>query len=124
MGDAGSPYGRFTRGLLSGNPTIALAAAAEVGRLTLPDALQLVILLRDTRHDAFDRYAARWVGRWLEETAGVTLGELRGVTAGLAHPDPGLAARQLERVFRGRRQAALEAVVSRWADGLFEARTG
>jgi hypothetical protein len=50
----------------------------------------------------------------------VTLGELRDGATALAHPDPGRAARQLERVLRGRRQASLAAAVSRWADGLSE----
>jgi hypothetical protein len=37
----GSPYGRFRRGLDTGNTTIALAAAAELQSVSLTDALQL-----------------------------------------------------------------------------------
>ena len=38
----GSAYGRFRRALDGGNVTIALAAAAELDWVSLPDALELV----------------------------------------------------------------------------------
>ena len=43
----GSAYGRLRRALDTGNPTIALAAAAELDYISLPDALELVLLLVD-----------------------------------------------------------------------------
>jgi hypothetical protein len=43
----GSAYGRLRRALDTGNPTIALAAAAELDFVSLPDALELLLLLVD-----------------------------------------------------------------------------
>ena len=40
----GSAYGRLRRALDTGNPTIALAAAAELDFVSLPDALELRLL--------------------------------------------------------------------------------
>jgi hypothetical protein len=45
----GSPYVRFRRALDTGNATIALAAAAELDFVSLPDALELVLLLVHSR---------------------------------------------------------------------------
>lgn len=47
MTSQGSDYGRLRRALDTGNPTIPLAAAAELDFLSLPDALELVLLLVD-----------------------------------------------------------------------------
>jgi hypothetical protein len=41
----GSAYGRLRRALDTGNPTTALAAAAELDYVSLPDALKIVLLL-------------------------------------------------------------------------------
>jgi hypothetical protein len=41
----GSACRRLRRALDTGNPTIALAAAAELDFVSLPDALELVLLL-------------------------------------------------------------------------------
>ncbi|MGH3061462.1 MAG: hypothetical protein ACRDNA_08640, partial [Gaiellaceae bacterium] len=41
----GSAYGRLRRAFDTGNPTIALAAAAELDFVSLSDALELVLLL-------------------------------------------------------------------------------
>jgi hypothetical protein len=40
----GGPYPRFRRALATGNPTLATAAAAELPRLGLGDALELVLI--------------------------------------------------------------------------------
>jgi hypothetical protein len=40
----GSAYARFRRALDGGNPTIALAAAAELDFVSLPDALEVALL--------------------------------------------------------------------------------
>ena len=42
MTSQGSAYGRFRRALDTGNPAIALAAAAELDFVSLPDALEKV----------------------------------------------------------------------------------
>ena len=42
----GSAYGRFKKALAQGNPLIALASARELPRLSLADALALLLVLR------------------------------------------------------------------------------
>src|SRR5262245_49794685 len=59
----GSPSARFQRALATGNPTIATAAAAELGRVPLEDALALVLIYRDAADRRFERAAVRWHGR-------------------------------------------------------------
>ena len=44
---AGLPYARFRRALDSKNATVALATATELDFVSLPDALELVLLLVD-----------------------------------------------------------------------------
>jgi hypothetical protein len=39
MTSDGSPYARFRRALATGNPGLVMPAAAELGRLSLADAL-------------------------------------------------------------------------------------
>jgi hypothetical protein len=52
----GSALARFRRAVASGNPSLALAAAAELPRLGLEDALALVLVLEDeARHPSRDR---------------------------------------------------------------------
>jgi len=59
----GSAYGRFRRALDTGNATIELAAAAELDSVSLPDALELVLLLLD-EPGRFRRAALRWHSRY------------------------------------------------------------
>jgi len=56
----GGPYPRFRRALATGNPTIATAAAAELPRLSLGDALELVLLYRNADRRRFARAAVRY----------------------------------------------------------------
>ena len=53
-----------------------LAAAAELQRVQLDDALEILILMAHERDPRFDRAAARWVGRLLAENP-VGLAEAR-----------------------------------------------
>ena len=43
----GGPYARFRRALDTGNLTLVRAAAAELPRVALPDALRVCVLMRD-----------------------------------------------------------------------------
>ena len=95
MTSQGSAYARLQRALASGNATIALAAAAELPRVPLDDALALLVLLRDDER-RFDRAVVRWHARFCLEVpevgaseAQLALAALRslsgpGVTAGAA----------------------------------------
>jgi hypothetical protein len=54
----GSPLSRFRRAVSGTSATNALAAAAELGRLDLDDALRLVLLLSEDREKTpLGRYA-------------------------------------------------------------------
>ncbi len=67
VGGAGSPYAAFRRALKARNVTLALAEARDMPNLNLPDVLELVLLLRDERHELFERAAVRFAGRYLLE---------------------------------------------------------
>jgi hypothetical protein len=64
----GSPYARFQRSLQTRNLSVVLAAAAELQSIQLDDALEILILMAAEKDPRFDRAAARWVGRLLNET--------------------------------------------------------
>jgi hypothetical protein len=59
----GGPYARFRRALASGNSTVATAAAAELPKLGLADALALLLMYSRTDRRRFERAAVRWHGR-------------------------------------------------------------
>ena len=70
----GRPYARLQRAIATGNANIALAAAAELPRVDLADALALCLLLRDDG-ERFERAIVRWHGRFCLEVGGVGAGE-------------------------------------------------
>lgn len=79
----GSPYTRFKRALDTGNLTLVRAAAAELPRVELGDALRIVWLMRDD--DAlYERAAVRWLGRFCLEAATVTLEDVQAAASDLA----------------------------------------
>jgi hypothetical protein len=104
MTSQGSPHARFTRALASRNPTLVVAAAAEMGALTLADALAVTLVFLPRDRDRYERASVRWHARWCLEV------RPRADEAGLAlaalHALPGPA-----------RQAAAEALIE-----LLEAR--
>src|SRR5688500_11438572 len=113
----GSAYGRLRRALDTGNPTIALAAAAELDYVSLPDALEIVLLLVD-EPGKFRRAALRWHARYCREVPDVGFEEANGVLAclaGLTGRRPKAAASALaEIVHRRGLERASEALI-RWA---------
>ncbi len=100
----GSPTARFQRALATGNPNIALAAAAELRTVTLSDALALCRLLAESSDTRYPRAAARWLERLAMET-GAGLGELQLAAGALARlsesPGDGLAIDTLEALATG-----------------------
>lgn len=62
-----SPLARLRRALERGSLIQAEAAARELGRIELGDALGLVLLLLDKHDPRFERSAIRWLGRLLME---------------------------------------------------------
>jgi hypothetical protein len=64
----GNAHARFRRALQTRNLRIVEAAATELPRVGLDDALAILVLLAEAGDPRFDRAATRWVGRLLTET--------------------------------------------------------
>ena len=64
QGTAGT---RFARAVRSRNLFLAETAAFEMGKLSLEDALALVVLYGEGQDDKFEKAAVRWLGRLLLE---------------------------------------------------------
>jgi hypothetical protein len=98
MTSQGHPCARFRRALATGNPQIAEAAAREVRRLSLPDALDLCLLYRG-EPAKYERAAARWVARLIAQRPGLHLSQIQLAAAGFReaqhHPRGEAALREL-----------------------------
>ena len=77
----GASYQRFRRALEIGRLSLVLAAAAELPRLDLADALEVLLLMADQAPERYEPAAARWLGRLALERPRTTLVELRLATA-------------------------------------------
>jgi hypothetical protein len=73
----GSAYARFRRALETGNELLVLAAARELPRIALDDALRICLVLRDGDPARYERAAVRWLGRFALEAHNVTIEALR-----------------------------------------------
>jgi hypothetical protein len=71
----GHPYAVFQRALKRRNVLSALAAAKELPRLDLLDALELTVLVARKDPGRHQRVAARWLLRYLEEDPHATIEE-------------------------------------------------
>ena len=67
MTSQGHPYARFRRAIRQGNPTLATAAAAELPRMALADALGLVLCYRRAGDVRYERAALRFCLRLCHE---------------------------------------------------------
>lgn len=117
MSIKGSPLSRFRRALATGNPTLVLAAAAELPRVGLADALSICLVLLDGGSRRFDRAAVRWHGRYCVESPGLEArdsGLVLAALGALAGPHADAAAAALHGVFDGRGQEDLARVVAGW----------
>src|SRR3954451_3044919 len=74
MTSQGSPLARLHRALEHGNPLLALATAAELPNVPLPEALAICLLLHDKQPQRFETAALRWHARLCRE-ARLTLPE-------------------------------------------------
>jgi hypothetical protein len=84
----GSTLTRFRRALAVGNGPAAYAAATELQRVELADALALTLLLAGNS-ELFDRACVRWVARFALEVRGVGLREAYLAQASLSAVRPG-----------------------------------
>ena len=122
----GSAHTRFRRAVASGSPTLALAAAAELPRLGLEDALALVLVLT-ADPVRFDRATARWVARFVLEIRDVGADEAQLALAALRAlrgPEREVGAQTLAGLCRlhGLNRAADD--VEAWLDRRAAARDG
>ena len=118
MTSQGSAYGRLRRALDSGNPTIALAAATELEFVSLPDALELELLLVDDPK-RFRRAALRWHSRYCAEVPDMGFEEAHAVLACLAGLDgrrPKVAAAALATLVHRRGLERASEALMRWAN--------
>jgi hypothetical protein len=97
MTSDGSAYARFRRALQTGNELLVLAAARELPRVALQDALRICLVLRDGDPERYERAAVRWLGRFALEADGVTIHDLRLAAAAL-DALPHRAAEAMERL--------------------------
>ena len=67
MTSDGNPYARFRRALETGNEALVTAAALELPRIALDDALRICLVLRGGDPYRYERAAVRWLGRFALE---------------------------------------------------------
>jgi hypothetical protein len=88
MTSDGSPYARFQRALRLGRLSMVRAAAAELPRINLDDALAVCLLIEREEEARSERAAVRWLARFCLEIPTVGIGDLReGLIAFEALPD-------------------------------------
>jgi len=80
----GNPYTRFRRALDTGNEALVTAAALELPRIALEDALRICLVLRSGDPDRYERAAVRWLGRFALEAREVRIDDLRQAAEALA----------------------------------------
>src|SRR3954452_7514879 len=115
----GSPAARFTRALATRNPTIAWAAACELPRVELAEALDLCLLVV-AEPSRYQRAATRWHARYCTELRGVTLVEAQLLAAALPAlppcPASSAAADALARLADQRGLEHVVRVLESWAE--------
>jgi hypothetical protein len=90
----GSPYARFSRALTTGNLLLVRAAALELPRVDLPDALRICLLIHRGDPDRYEQAAIRWLGRLCLEHPELGFDELaEGLAAFQALPSQPAPAR-------------------------------
>ena len=88
MSSDGSPYARFQRALRIGRLSLVRAAAAELPRIDLDDALSICLLISEQDAERYERAAVRWLARMSLEVPTVRIEDLRaGLLAFEALPE-------------------------------------
>ncbi len=76
MTSQGSAHARSQGAVERGNLLLVRAAAAELGELSLEDALRVVLLIADQEPHLYERAAIRWLGRLCLERPMVGFGDV------------------------------------------------
>ncbi|MDA0185800.1 hypothetical protein OJ997_36185 [Solirubrobacter phytolaccae] len=79
----GSSYARLRRAIQTGNLAIIHTTAAELGHISLRDALGILLVIEREAEERFDAAAVRWAGRLALETPDLELAELAGALESL-----------------------------------------
>ena len=88
MTSEGSPYARFQRALRIGRLSLVRAAAAELPRIDLDDALSICLLISEQDTERYERAAVRWLARMSLEVPTIRIEDLRaGLLAFEALPE-------------------------------------
>jgi hypothetical protein len=77
MTSQGSPYARFQRALRIGRLPLVRAAAAELPRIDLDDALAICLLIERQDGERYERAVVRWLARMVLEVPAVGIEDLR-----------------------------------------------
>ena len=123
MTSAGSPQTRFDRAIRAGNAAVSLAAAAELPRVSLANALSLVLVVLVGDPGRYPRMATRWHALLLDEARGMTVDEAALSLAALdvlRGPSPLAGARSLLALLEAHQLTAAADVLRDW----LEARPG
>jgi hypothetical protein len=99
MTSDGNPYARFRRALETGNEALVIAAALELPRIALDDALRICLVLRGGDRARYERAAVRWLGRFALEARNATIDDLR-LAADALDTLPDRATEAMERLQR------------------------
>jgi hypothetical protein len=83
MTSDGTAYARFRRALATGSESLVTAAALELPRVALDDALRICLVLRGGDPERYERAAVRWLGRFALEGRRVTIADLRAAADAL-----------------------------------------
>jgi hypothetical protein len=113
----GSAHARFRRALATGNPLLVRAAAAELGSISLADALSICLVLLRGEPSRYGRAAVRFHARLVQEVARVELEDAQIVLAalqGLRGPDVAGAGAALTELFAALELADLEQRLGAW----------
>jgi hypothetical protein len=86
MTSQGSAHGRFTRAIHRRQLFAAETAARELEGLSLTDALDLTLLIREADRRRYERAAVRWLARFIQER-GPTLMDLALAATALSQLD-------------------------------------
>jgi hypothetical protein len=114
MTSEGYPYAVFRRAVDNRNAAVAWSVAAELEYIGLEDALALCVLTAKRAPARFERAAARWIARYLDQEPRVELTELRlmaDLLTALSEPQARPAARALRELFVARGRADLAGVL-------------
>jgi len=113
----GSLHGQFWRAVEQRHLLSAETAARELGRLSLADALALLLLIAEQDSNRFDRAGARWHARFVIEGRTVNLVDSQQTLAAVAavRSGDGVAANTLRQLGRRYNVANLEWVLCQLA---------